>query len=210
MGVIHCDARCTDDERREALYRGDLFIYSPMPETLRLIELARGMIEDAFAPHDPRRIDRALSMEDCAAVLTRLKPAFIHHPECKALLPAIIRALGGDPEQVYFDVPWMRSAYPTDYLTSGIAYAFHPHRDSWYSAPLCQVKWWMPIYEICGDSTLAFYPRTSTGPSPTARRSTTTTTGTRRTAPRPRSTCARTRVSSRSRRGRSKGPSCAS
>jgi hypothetical protein len=29
----------------------------------------------------------------------------------------------------------MRSATAHEYLTTGIAYAFHPHRDTWYSAP---------------------------------------------------------------------------
>ncbi len=158
MTTIHHDARCSDDERRAALYRGDIFVHSPMPATQRLVDLARGMIEEAFAPHDPRRIDQALSMEECAAVLAKLKPAFIHHPECKKLLPEIIRAVGGDTEQVHFDVPRMRSAYPTDYLTSGIAYAFHAHRDTWYSAPFCQINWWLPIWEIEERNCLAFYP----------------------------------------------------
>jgi ectoine hydroxylase-related dioxygenase (phytanoyl-CoA dioxygenase family) len=52
----------------------------------------------------------------------------------------------------------MRSAYPTDYLTSGIAYAFHPHRDTWYSAPACQINWWLPIFDITPENCLAFYP----------------------------------------------------
>ena len=57
MSTVHYDARCTDEERRQGLYRGDIFVYSPLPATLRLVELARGMIERAFAPHDPRRVD---------------------------------------------------------------------------------------------------------------------------------------------------------
>lgn len=159
MGTIHYDTRCTDDERRAALYRGDIFVYSPIPATQRLIDLARRMIEEAFAPHDPRRIHEVLSMEECAAILSKLKPAFIHDPECKVILPENIRALGGDPEEVHFDVPRMRSAYPTDYLTSGIAYAFHAHRDTWYSAPPSQINWWLPIWEIETRNCLAFYPR---------------------------------------------------
>ena len=43
--------------------------------------------------------------------------------------------LGADPDQVYFDVPRLRLSTANDYLTSGISYAFHPHRDTWYSAP---------------------------------------------------------------------------
>ena len=148
MSTVHYDVSCDDDSRRAALYNGEIFVYSPMPATLELVALARRMVEEAFAPHDPRRVDKLLSMEECAAVLARLKPAFIHHPDCKRLLPEIIAAIGGDRDQVYFDVPRLRSAYPTHYLTSGIAYAFHAHRDSWYSAPLNQINWWLPVYDI--------------------------------------------------------------
>jgi hypothetical protein len=53
----------------------------------------------------------------------------------------------------------MRTATSENYLTSGIAYAFHPHRDTWYSAPMCQINWWMPIYDIEPANSMAFHPR---------------------------------------------------
>jgi hypothetical protein len=159
MATLYFDQRLSDADRREALYNGDIFVYSPVPATQKLCALARAMIEEAFAPHDPRLIDRYLNMEEAAAVLAKLKPAFIHHPECKRLLPEIVSELGGDTAKTYFDVPRMRSAYPTNYLTSGIAYAFHPHRDTWYSAPMCQINWWLPIYELTSENCLAIYPK---------------------------------------------------
>jgi ectoine hydroxylase-related dioxygenase (phytanoyl-CoA dioxygenase family) len=71
----------------------------------------------------------------------------------------MLRELGADPEKTYFDVPRMRTSTSDDYLTSGIAYAFHPHRDTWYSAPMCQINWWMPIYPIVPENAMAFHPR---------------------------------------------------
>jgi hypothetical protein len=65
---------------------------------------------------------------------------------------------GCDLEKTYFDVPRMRTAFPGDYLKSGIAYAFHPHRDTWYSAPFCQINWWMPIYELNSENCMAIHP----------------------------------------------------
>jgi hypothetical protein len=70
-----------------------------------------------------------------------------------------MREHGIDPERLYFDVPRMRSAYPLHFLSSGIAYAFYPHRDTWYSAPMSQLNWWLPIYPIEPDNSLGFYPR---------------------------------------------------
>jgi ectoine hydroxylase-related dioxygenase (phytanoyl-CoA dioxygenase family) len=40
-----------------------------------------------------------------------------------------------------------------------IAYAFHPHRDTWYSAPMSQINWWLPIFDITPENCLAFYPK---------------------------------------------------
>jgi ectoine hydroxylase-related dioxygenase (phytanoyl-CoA dioxygenase family) len=71
---------------------------------------------------------------------------------------------GIDLEKLYFDVPRMRSAYPSHFLSSGIAYAFHPHRDTWYSAPMCQLNWWLPIYPVDPNNGMGFYPRNFTDP----------------------------------------------
>jgi hypothetical protein len=70
-----------------------------------------------------------------------------------------MQELGADPHQVYFDVPRLRSATAHGYLSSGIAYAFHPHRDTWYSAPQAQINWWLPVYEIQPENSMAIYPQ---------------------------------------------------
>ncbi|MGQ0619550.1 MAG: hypothetical protein ACT4QA_06475 [Panacagrimonas sp.] len=156
---IFFDSDLGDPQRRERLFHGDLFIYSKSAATVTLIELARTLLEAAFAPHDPRQVHRVLTPEAVAAILAELKPRFIHHPECKRLIPQIVAERGVDLDRLYFDVPRMRSAYPSDFLSSGIAYAFHPHRDTWYSAPMCQLNWWMPIYPLHPDNAMGFYPR---------------------------------------------------
>jgi len=156
---VFLDAPMTDEERRDRLYDGDIFVFSPTPASRDVINLARMMIEEAFAPHDPRHVHQHLTPEATAAILATLKPQFIHHPECKKLIPRIMAEHGIDLDKLYFDVPRMRSAYPPDFLASGIAYAFHPHRDTWYSAPHCQLNWWMPIYPLHPENAMGFYPR---------------------------------------------------
>jgi hypothetical protein len=158
VASVYYDARLSDEERRAELWRGAIFVHSPTPGSVALCALARAMLEEGFGGVDPRRVHDMVPVDDTVAILTRLKPAFIHHPECKKLIPQIMTALGVDIERTYFDVPRMRSAYPSDYLTAGIAYAFHPHRDTWYSAPQCQINWWLPIYDLAPNNCLAFYP----------------------------------------------------
>jgi hypothetical protein len=157
--TIHVDSTLNDDARRECLYDGDLFVYSPRPSTQALVEFAAGMAEEAFGSLEPETAQYEMSVEAYAALLADLKPRFIHHPESKRLIVEMLIDLGCDPEKVHFDVPRMRTSTAQGYLTTGIAYAFHPHRDTWYSAPFCQLNWWLPIYPITADNGLAFHPR---------------------------------------------------
>src|SRR5476651_1717122 len=159
MADVFFEPDFDDDERRARLYAGAILVYGPRPAAAALCAHAAAMIEDEFAPHDPRHIDQALPVEECVARLARLKPAFIHHQRSKELIQQLLAELGCDAEATYFDVPRLRSAMPGDYLTAGIAYAFHPHRDTWYSAPQCQLNWWLPIYPIKPGTAMAFHPR---------------------------------------------------
>ena len=164
MPSVYFDPELGDEERRQRLYAGDIIILSATPGTRALVSLAKEMLENAFAPHDPRALHKHMTPEQVAAVLSKLKPSFIHHPECKKLIPMIMRENDVSLDRIYFDVPRLRSAYPSHFLSSGIAYAFHPHRDTWYSAPMCQINWWIPIYQLDPNNAMAFYPRYSAEP----------------------------------------------
>jgi hypothetical protein len=159
MYAIHVDSTLDDDARRVRLYDGDLFVYSPRPSTLALVDFAAEMAADAFGSLAPETAQYEMPVEAYAALLADLKPRFIHHPESKRLIIDMLVDLGCNPEHVYFDVPRMRTSTAQGYLTTGIAYAFHPHRDTWYSAPFSQLNWWLPIYPISADNGLAFHPR---------------------------------------------------
>ncbi|MCK9877219.1 hypothetical protein MXD59_15790 [Frankia sp. Ag45/Mut15] len=159
MSTVLVESALSDDERRAQLYQGDLFVYASKPATREFVEFSRALIRDAFGELDPETAQHHMPVEDFAALLAELKPRFIHHPTCKELLPAILAEHGCDLTKTYFDVPRLRTSTSDDYLTSGIAYAFHPHRDTWYSAPFCQLNWWMPIFDIVAENGLAFHPR---------------------------------------------------
>jgi hypothetical protein len=159
MNAVFFDSKMSDDARRRSLYDGQLFLFSPTSSSLELVGLAREMARDAFAPLDPESAQFSLPVEKYVEILAGLKPRFIHHPKCKELLPRILGELGCDLAKTYFDVPRLRTATSDGYLTAGIAYAFHPHRDTWYSAPMFQVNWWMPVYDIEPENAMAFHLR---------------------------------------------------
>lgn len=149
-----------DDEafRRQQLYDGRIYVYAATESGQALCEFARQMCDEAFDPWFPPDAQHHLPVDHYISILKDLKPRFIHHPKCKELIPALLDELGCDLEHTYFDVPRLRTACAGDYLSSGLAYAFKPHRDTWYSTPMSQINWWLPVYPIDPDNTMAFHP----------------------------------------------------
>jgi hypothetical protein len=158
MHSVFFDASISDDARREGAYGGRLYVYSPRASTRAYLEFTRELIAEAFRPLDPERAQFELEVERFAAILNELKPRFIHHPESKKYVRSILEDMGCDLDQVYFDVPRLRSSTTDQYLTSGIAYAWHPHRDTWYAAPPCQLNWWFPVFPLESENAMAFHP----------------------------------------------------
>ena len=159
MPGIYVDRVCTDEERRRSLYCGDLHVLSPSEGSADLCALARELSEEAFAPHDPRAAQESLSVEEYVGILGDLKPRFIHHPTAKEAIGRLLAAAGCDLEKTYFDVPRLRTMAHGDYLRAGLALQFHPHRDTWFSAPHQQLNWWLPVYEVEANNAMAFHPR---------------------------------------------------
>ena len=80
MDTIYFNQQLSDDERRERLYKGQIFVYSARPSTQALVQLARDLCEEMFAPHDPREAQHHLDLRQYVEILATLKPRFIHHP----------------------------------------------------------------------------------------------------------------------------------
>ena len=104
MNTVYFDADDNEQLRRERLYAGQIYVFRPTPSGKALCALARQLCEEAFAPHFPPEAQHHLSVEAYVEVLKELKPRFIHHPECKKQIPALLEELGCDLQQTYFDV----------------------------------------------------------------------------------------------------------
>ncbi len=159
MNTVYLDSAAGDDLRRERLYAGQLFVFSPRESSLALTEHARTMIEKAFGDIDPRKAQYEMPVERYVEICAPLKPAFIHNDRTKELVRGVIEDFGCDLEDIYQDVPRLRMVTSDGYLTSGVGYAHHPHRDTWYAAPMAQLNWWLPIYDIETENSMAFHPK---------------------------------------------------
>ena len=77
MHSVYVDADVPDEVRRERLYQGQLFVYSPRPAMLALVRHARSMIEQAFGGIDPRQAQHQMPVEKYVEICAPLKPTMI-------------------------------------------------------------------------------------------------------------------------------------
>lgn len=159
MNTVEIDPAIGDAERRRRIYDGRVLLLTQFDRDLKIVTHARAMLEAAFPDVDPRLAQYHMPVEEFAAILARVKPEFIHHAlSWRSIADCLIEA-GCDPETTYLDVPRLRISTSDGYLTSGVAYAHHPHRDTWWSSPFQQINWWAPIYEFTSESGMTFHPR---------------------------------------------------
>lgn len=158
MTTIYVDSSYPDEERRHLLYDGDIFVLSPSAQSLALVDWARELLEQAFAPHPPTTAQHAMDVHRFVDIFGPVKPRFIYHPRTRQLLQELLAAVRCDVDDVYLDVPRLRGVTSDRYLTAGVGYAHPMHRDTWWSAPLGQLNWWLPVYEFASGSSMAFHP----------------------------------------------------
>lgn len=157
MTAIHSGCPALPADARQRLYEGDIFVLDPLPAALELVEVARAEIEEGFAPHDPLRAQYSMPVDEWVERFAPVKPRFIHHPRTSDLIASVLAQAGTSETDTYFDVPRLRGVTSDGYLTAGVGFAHHPHRDTWYSAPMCQLNWWMPLYPFVSSSSMAFH-----------------------------------------------------
>jgi len=159
MVNIYLEQRVTDEkDARKRLYDGSIIVLSSTPSTIALCEYARKIIQNTFNCDDPQKAQFNMKVEDFVSITGPLKSKFTNDYHTKVLVKNILNEFGYDLNKTYFDVPRLRIATHGGYLSSGIGYAYKPHRDTWYSASHSQINWWMSIYQLEPDQSLVFYP----------------------------------------------------
>jgi hypothetical protein len=157
MNVLHFDSKLSEQARRERLYGGEVFVFSPTPSTVALSEYGRNRVTGAFGGIEPEIAQFEMPVEDYVKIIGPLKTDFYHDPHSHELLLGVVAEFGCDLGETYFDVPKIRMVTHGGYLTSGMGYAHPPHRDTWYGSPISQINWWMPIYDLVSENSLAIH-----------------------------------------------------
>jgi hypothetical protein len=157
MSVL-VDPDLRDDALRQAIYDGKLIVLTRLQAVSDLVDYTRDQLTELFAPHDPQHAHEHIEPAEMAKLLGEWKPRWIHSERSKELVRDIVTQAGLPAEFTHFDVPKPRTSFPVGHLTTGVAFAFPWHRDSWYSAPVQQLNWWLPVFPIREDNSMAFDP----------------------------------------------------
>lgn len=167
MGVtpIYYDPAFDESERRSLLYDGAIVVLSPNGATGELCAFAREVLYDAFAGAHPQTAQHDMPIEAFATLIAGVKSRFIKHPRSRELVRDVLSSLGCDVKRTYYDAPRLRTSRSVDSPAVGTAPAAGQspfavrglHRDTWYSAPMGQLNFWLPVFPAEPSNALAFH-----------------------------------------------------
>ena len=155
--IVHAftDHQVPDRDRRRSLFAGDLFVYNPRPSTLALAAAARALLEQVLGP-DPAFAQQRCSEPEFSALFNaaarNLSQIVLQ------LAGAVAVDLGCDAATTFVGAPSLVATTGMGFLAHGLGVPQHPHRDTWYAATLCQLNWWVPVYDLGDSASLAFHP----------------------------------------------------
>jgi hypothetical protein len=154
--TVMVDPDLQDDALRQALYDGKLIVLTRLQAVSDLVDYTREQLTDLFAPYEPEHVHEHIEPAEMAKLLGTWKPRWIHAQRSRQLVCDIITQAGLPAEFTHYDVPRPRTSFPKGHLNTGVAAAFPWHRDSWYSAPFQQLNFWLPVFPVREDNSMAF------------------------------------------------------
>jgi len=142
----------TDEERRTAIYGGELLVYADIEPMHRLCRLTDELVRTILGVADPVRFQSERAPEEITTRLTALGREYRSNTEVKRLFVEALAHIGVDIAYTYWDRVEARV------VMHDIASKLGVHRDTWGSNVYAQMNWWAPIYPITPDRGLAIYP----------------------------------------------------
>jgi len=146
------------EELSEAIFAGRILCFERLAPVLDLVAAARRCAKAAFPNEDPVTAHCSMDAQDYAARYEKMRRSFLNDDEANSAVEAALKAAGGASQVSYRDALVVRVSPPdaADY-SRGFG-TVPPHRDSWGSGFLSQINWWLPVYPVTEDRTLAIFP----------------------------------------------------
>jgi len=143
-----------DAQRREAVFAGDLLVFKDVSPLRRFSQLVGGLLREAFGG-SPEQAQFDLGTAEFAARASDLGRRLRRHSDALRSFREVLRHVGMDVDQAYWDWLHLRVQPHTDFIEAG---TLGHHRDTWSSNVYAQTNWWTPVLPITRERTIAFYP----------------------------------------------------
>src|SRR3954453_9063527 len=154
--TIYVNRALSADERRSSVQRGDFHLVVGNPLVEPMVEWATTLIGEAFGNLDPQLAQHEIEVPEFIKRVSPLKSKFTNDARTKELMAELLIGLGYDPDDTYYDLPRLRAVPSDGYLTTGVSYAYRPHRDTWSSPPPAVVNHWAPVFDVVGTNVMSF------------------------------------------------------
>lgn len=160
MSIINVpsEADLSDARRRRSLFAGDLFVYGPRNSSLAVRDAARCALEHALG-EQPHLSQQRFSETEFASSFHVAASSFARSSQVMDSICELVADLGCDPDTTFVGGRRLYALPGSGFLPFGLGTPSHPHRDTWWGAPPCQVNWWIPVYDLATSASLAFHPR---------------------------------------------------
>jgi hypothetical protein len=159
MSIIRNDPDLSDEARRDRLFAGDIFFFSPSSESRALQAHIQSLIQAESETCILSDRTDAIPPLQLFNIIAKLKRRVAGDDGAAVLLGRLLTAIGCDPARTYRHRLFTRVVPPLCMLHTGsLPYHAPLHRDTWLASPDCQINWWMPLSRIDQDCCLAFYP----------------------------------------------------
>lgn len=141
------------------IHAGRILFFGGLAPVESLVAETRAILEDVFDGAHPPTAYRALGLAGFRKTMRTAQKRFAQSPEITRLWTEALTAAGVREDTTYRDRLILRAAPPHE-TASGPGYGLLPaHRDSWGAGLDCQINWWLPIYDLSPERTMAIFPR---------------------------------------------------
>ncbi len=157
--IEHLSGGLRPDALAERIYAGRILFFAGMAPVEALVTETRTILDDVFAGEFPPTAFQTLGRDAFRKTMRKAQKRFAQSPEISRHWTEALIEAGADPRATYRDRLVLRSAPPNE-TANGPGYGLLPaHRDSWGAGLDCQINWWLPIYDLTANRTMAIFPR---------------------------------------------------
>jgi hypothetical protein len=156
--TIYANRMQSEAECRESIYAGNFHLITGNVASMALVRWIHSLLRETFAELDPQLAQYSLPVAEFVRRVGSLKSKFTNESRTRGFCRDLIISLGCRPDETYFDLPRLRVVPAGGYLTTGVSYAYMPHRDTWYAQPPMMVNYWIPVFDVVGQNVMSFWP----------------------------------------------------